>query len=345
MLHDISEMEIPIIILNWYGITDTEECIRSLLLTQDIKYHIFLVDNASGDEEQSNLRNLYGDHPNITLTFNDTNQGFAKGNNEILKGLIKKDQYQYIVLLNNDTVVTPKWLYNLVKSAIDNNASMVSSKMINYYDRSIMDNAGHFMLNTAEILPLAHGKPVNEYTKSFDNLGACGGAALYEVTMLKKIGIFDEFFSTGYEDAELGMRANMLGYKSIFEPTAKVYHKVSRSIAKVRDDDYFIKIQRNIFYTYLKLMPLSYILINLVWIFLKYVVLFLISLLTLQIRIIKLHVRTLIRFFSKDLKRALMNRRKFFQLDNINTSRVQDISFFLRTDIKRFFQLFKYVGD
>ena len=345
MDYQLIDKEIPIIILNWFGIEDTKECIDSLMLTAGVKFHIFLVDNNSGKDEQSELKQLFEHIEQITLIFNEENYGFARGNNEIIKKLLLNEKIEYVVLLNNDTVVTPSWLFNLVKSAKDNRASMVSSKMINYYDRSIMDNAGHFMLNTAEILPLAHGKSIDDFTQMFNNLGACGGAALYSSEMLREIGLFDPFFSTGYEDAELGLRANMLGYKTIFEPTAKIFHKVSRSIKKVRDDDYFIRIQRNIFYTYTKLMPTKYILVNLIWILLKYVVLFILSILTLQIRIIKLHLKTIYRFFRYDLSHAITERKKMKQFNQIQSDTVKKIEFFLKTDLRRFFQLFKYAGD
>ena len=53
--------------------------------------------------------------------------------------------------------------------------------------------------------------------------------------MLHDIGIFDEFFSTGYEDAELGLRAMLAGYRQIFAPGAVVRHQIGASIDKIRD--------------------------------------------------------------------------------------------------------------
>ena len=73
--------------------------------------------------------------------------------------------------------------------------------------------------------------------------------------MLEEIGLFDEFFSTGYEDAELGLRAMLAGYTQIFAPEAVVRHRIGASIDKIRDRRYAVRLQVNINYTYLKLMP------------------------------------------------------------------------------------------
>lgn len=332
---------IPIVILNWNGLEDTVECMTSVLKLELVPFEVYLIDNASSQpNEVQTLVDLYGHYDHIHIIRNKTNLGFTRGCNEIMKELVQKEAYDYIVLLNNDTVVTPLWLYHLVKSSYDNQADMVSSKMINYYDRSIMDNAGHFMLNTAEILPLGHAKDVNDFNDLKQNIGACGGAALYSIKMIKDIGYFDEFFNTGYEDAEFGLRANKAGYLSIFEPKAKIYHKVSRSILKIKDDKYITKIQRNIFYTYIKLLPNHYILKNLPFIVLKYLFLFLGSILIFNFRVIKIHFKTIFHFLSNDRKIALEKKGYMKRANHIfNHSFLQRIKFFLRTDINRFYNL------
>jgi GT2 family glycosyltransferase len=113
-----------------------------------------------------------------------------------------------LVLLNNDTVVAEDWLDQLVSFAERTQADLVSSKMVQYYDRQLMDNAGHYLLPTGEILPIGFGKSIDRYGRSFKNRGPCAGAGLYRWDMLRQIGLFDDYFSTGYEDAELGLRLN-----------------------------------------------------------------------------------------------------------------------------------------
>ena len=158
---------IPIIILNWNGLEDTLECMSSVLNLKKVKFQVYLVDNASDNNEGNILFDKFNHLPQVNVVLNDTNLGFTKGNNRIITQIIDSGHTGHIALLNNDTVVTPNWLYELHQAAITNQADMVSSKMINYYDRSIMDNAGHFMLNTAEILPVGHAKPVESFQDEF----------------------------------------------------------------------------------------------------------------------------------------------------------------------------------
>ena len=244
----------PILILNWNGLDDTLECMDSLLKQSHQDFIIYLADNGSTGDDQKILQEKFGESPKIKLRFFDENHGFTKAHNILFEEVLQGD-VPYLITLNNDTIQESDWLEKLLAFAERQQADMISCKMINYFDRSKMDNAGHRMLNTAEIIPYASGESVNKWNKPFENLGPCAGAALYSTEMLRKIGTFDPFFETGYEDAELGLRACILGYKAWYCPDAVVYHKVSASINKVMDYDYKLKIQKSIFYTWFKLMP------------------------------------------------------------------------------------------
>ena len=239
-------------------------------------FDIYLVDNGSERGDVAALEAAFGGHPQITLRMNGANLGFTKAHNLIFEELLEQD-YKYIVTLNNDTVQEANWLEELVGFAEAKDADMVSSKMINFFDRSRMDNAGHQMLNTAEIIPYASGEPIAQWNTPFENVGPCAGAALYRADMLRQIGTFDERFTTGYEDAELGVRACLLGYSAWYAPQAIVYHKVSASINKVINYDYKRTIQEHILYTYYKLMPKSVQWINFPCFVFKYGAVFMID--------------------------------------------------------------------
>ncbi len=336
-----AQPKIPILLLNWNGLADTIECIDSLLRQSYANFEIFLLDNGSEKQQVDQLIENYQNHSQITLILNKENVGFTQGNNQLLtEYILPEETYQYVVLLNNDTEVPTNWLENLVTAAQRNNADMISCKMVNYFERNVMDNAGHRMLNTGEILPIGNGEPVQDYDQPFENLGACGGAALYSTKMLRDIGIFDDYFNTGYEDAELGLRAVVLGYKSYFEPTAVVYHKVSRSINKIRDFEYTLKIQLDIFYTCLKVLPLPVLIINFPFFVFKIGMLFGINIVFRRWKFMKVltHSLRIILFDQWSLIRkkrhAFLSNRK--TLTNWQILRKQE--FFLLFDIKRFFK-------
>jgi GT2 family glycosyltransferase len=332
---------IPIIIVNWNGINDTLECLHSVLQQSYTNYHIFLVDNGSNGDDVEILKERFLVHPKVSLVLNKENIGFARANNNVLKQIIERQaEIEYVALLNNDAVAEPDWLQNLVGSAERNRAGMVASKMVNYFDRDYMDNAGHEMLNTGEILPIGHGERIEDYGEPFDNIGACAGAALYSVDMLRTVGLFDEFFETGYEDAELGLRAFVLGYRTSYEPTAVVYHKMQQSIRKIMNCDYLTKIQTNILYSYLKLMPTEVLLINLPWLIFKYLCVMIIDILLIRRNYLRMVLYSIYEL-TRNWRIVLIARRRFLSTyKTIGTmSILRKQKFFFLFDLERFFKL------
>ena len=339
-------MKIPIVILNWNGLEDTLECMSSIEKQSYPNYKIYLVDNGSNGDDAQILDQTFRSKEWVKLIKNKENLGFTKGNNEVLqKYILTNPDYKYVLLLNNDTVLDKDWIAELVNSAEKNKAHIVSSKMVNYFDHSRMDNAGHQMLNTGEIIPIGFNESVDQYNSTFDNMGACAGAALYDVDMLRKIGVFDPYFSTGYEDAEIGVRANVLGYKTIFEPKAIIYHKISQSVSKIRDYSYIRQIQINTYYSYFKLMPVGVILINLPSILFKTISILTISLLTFRKKLLQILINAKYIIFFKEWKKIMSSRNRFFaeQCPIQNWCILRKLRFFLLFDIYRFYKfiLFK----
>ncbi len=340
MLHTLP---IPIIILNWNGINDTIECLDSVLKMTYTNFIVYLVDNASEDGSQKILTQQYKNHPKIRLIFNKENLGFTKGNNVILRQILQQpDLPAYVALLNNDTAVEQDWLGCLIESAISNQAAVVASKMIDYYERDKMDNAGHLMLNTGEVIPIGHGQPITEYHQGFENMGACAGAALYATKMLQTIGIFDEHFTTGYEDAEIGVRAVVANYKCWYEPKAKVYHKMGQSVKKIFNYDYSLSIQKHILYSYFKLMPLSVLLIAIPSLIVKYIAMLVIDILFWRPKFLKIMYQSLKETFTEDLRLIMKERKAFFKNTKSTTclSIIRRQTFFLWFDMNRFYKYF-----
>lgn len=301
---------IPIIVVNWNGINDTLECIESVLNQDYQDYHIYLIDNASDNEEGALLKSKYFDNSKVSVFLYKQNLGFTGAHLKIWNDYFIQDKsIKHIALLNNDTIIDGCWLDSLMHFAKAKKADIVSSKMIQYWDRSKMDNAGHKMLNTGEILPIGHGEPIEKYENSFENMGGCGGAVLYSTAMLRQIGFFDDYFSTGYEDAELGLRAICSGYTSWYCPDAIVFHKGGQSIKKVFDQKYAIQTQINIFYTALKLFPPVSLCLAVFQNLLRNIVLGFGSLIMKKWSLYKVILKSQKLFLQKDLQQALIQRK------------------------------------
>ncbi len=326
--------------LNWNGLEDTKACVDSLLKTNRQEFDLTVLDNGSKDADLDALSN-YSSLGNVEVLGSETNLGFTRGVNAYLPDL---DQYEFIVLLNNDTVVDPDWLDQLVRCAEKNNADMVSSKMVNFYDRDVMDNAGHLWLNTGEILPIGTWQSTKDYNQEAANIvGACAGAALYRTSMLKDIGMFDEYFTTGYEDAEHGLRALLAGYKIVYCPSAVVYHKVSASLDKVRDFSYAVSIQRNIYYTTLKLTPWPVLAINLPFILGKTFGILLTSLMFLRTKLFKAHWRAIVETW-RDRRKIAAARREALQFRRISSLQVLASQKFFLPVYWRYFRRYILTG-
>ena len=329
---------IPIIILNWNSFNDTKECIETVLTGKKSKFHIQLIDNGSKPEEIDFLKKAFLGKANISLNLNKENLGFTKAHNKIFKQLITKD-HKHLFVLNNDTSLPGETLEFLETYKLDEGVGMLSFKMINYWERELMDNAGHKMLSSGEIIPIGHGESIKNYDTSFENIGACAGATLYSTKMLKDIGLFDEYFETGYEDAELGLRAFIAGYKSIYEPQAVVYHKMGQSIKKVFNYDYTLKVQTNIFYTNLKLVHWQILLINFIPFILRYLLITIIDIIFWRPKYLKIQFHAFYNILIRDRKivwKARKEAKKYRRISWVKLFKKQE--FFLSRDIKSFYK-------
>ena len=277
------------IVLNWNGVDDTMQCMDHLLASKGVEFRTILVDNASEGDDFRQLSGRFGSHPLVDLRRNPENLGFARGVNRIFAELLAlgPERPRYVALLNNDAFPDPEWLAALVEAAESHGAGAVTSRMLRHDNPEKLDNAGHVFLNTGEVLPRGSAEPAARFDQPADVQGSCGGACLLRLDMLEDIGLFDEFYSTGYEDAELGLRAWLAGYRQIYQPAAIVRHKVGASIDKIRDLDYAVTLQLNIHYAYFKLMPAAVIVWNLPWIVLKTLGLLIVPAVTGRWRLLK----------------------------------------------------------
>lgn len=333
-------MKLPIIILNWNGFNDTQECINSILAKKIKNITIYLIDNGSETNDTQAIHKYYDNNPSIKIIYNSKNLGYTKAHNLVLKDLIKEGS-KFIFLLNNDTIASSKSLSFLLDNLLKINSDIISCKLIKYHQKHLMDTAGHKMLSSGEIIPIGHNNTIDKYNSQFENIGASSGAALYSTEMLTDIGIFDEYFETGYEDAELGLRAYIAGYKSYYEPQAIFYHKIGQSLKKVFDYNYALKAQINIYYTYLKLVHWQLIIINLIPWILRHLVITFIGVICFRFTYLKIIYSALAIILFKDFKIVLKARKNSTYLRRIAWWKLLiKQEFFLKHDIQK---LYKYI--
>ncbi|MFA6296290.1 MAG: glycosyltransferase family 2 protein [Patescibacteria group bacterium] len=241
---------VSIVILNWNGLSDTMECLNSLKNINYDNYEVILVDNNSKNSEAKILKDKFGNF--IKLICNNRNYGFAEGNNIGISAALKNGT-DYVLCLNNDTVVEPNFLREMIKFA-DNDVGMIGGIMINYYDQKKIDNEG--------ILITKSGLSFSIKNDNYKYLGPCGGAALYSTKMLRDIEIDGKYFDSDFfmyaEDVDLAFRGHLLGYKALKSEKSFVYHKISASSKSGSDFSCFYN-QRNHIWLIAKNFPVGLI--------------------------------------------------------------------------------------
>ena len=121
---------VSIIVLNWNGKHDTVECLESLSHISYPNYEVIVVDNGSTDGSVEQFKARY---PEITVIENQDNLGFAEGNNVGIRAALQEDT-EYVLLLNNDTIVDPRFLDELINVAEREPRVGFAGPKIYYYD-------------------------------------------------------------------------------------------------------------------------------------------------------------------------------------------------------------------
>ena len=253
-------MKATIIIPNINGKGWLKDSIESVYAQTMQDFRLIVVDNGSTDESLEQARS-YCSRPNFTLIENGENTGFSHAVNQ---GIALAES-EYVVLFNNDAFAEPDWLENLIAAAEqDGRIFAVSSLMIRHFERELADDAGDYVTLLGFACKRGDGMKASRYQKPGRVFSACGGAALYRKSILDEIGLFDETFFAYYEDVDISWRANSLGYKNVYCPTARCYHICGATTGAVRYNPFkSIQSGRNSILLPYKNMPILMLLLNL----------------------------------------------------------------------------------
>ncbi len=221
-------MKIAVIILHYQNLTDTLECLESLKSQDYTDYEILVVDNGSNDNLESSIQN----HPRIHHLKNPTNLGFAEGNNVGIRLSLERNA-DAVLLLNNDTVVSPTLLSAFANAAATHPQAGVFGAKIYYYDdpTTIWHAGGDVHLRSMRCFH--HGCPDSDLEKKWDVIRpinyACGCALFVTKEAIEKAGLMAPEFFLLWEEIDWCWRIRKAGFDCLFIPEAKVWHKISRS--------------------------------------------------------------------------------------------------------------------
>ncbi|HOI40366.1 MAG TPA: glycosyltransferase family 2 protein [Methanobacterium sp.] len=264
--------KVSIVILNWNGWKDTIECLESLLQINYPNFDVVLVDNASEDDSIKKIRDYcsgtlpvessfykYNPHnkpiklyeynktlkrdknplktenlnkKQIYLIKNSENRGFPGGNNVGIRFAFEFFDPDYILLLNNDTVVDENFLGELVKNGESREDVGILGPKIYFYDEpeTIWSAGCKISWKLSRGIQIGCNEPDHgQYNKQREVDYVSGSAFLIKTEVIQKIGLMDEKYFLYFEETDWTLRATQVSYKSLYVPNALIWHKVSRS--------------------------------------------------------------------------------------------------------------------
>lgn len=233
-LVDLNERKpkVSLIVLTYNNLALTKECLESIELnTEYDNYEVIIVDNLSTDDTRNYLKKHYLGRINYTVIFNDENVGFAAGNNIGLENATG----DILILLNNDTYVSPYWLGGLVKAfkrnpelglvgPVTNNIGNESKINIDYKDWSEMNvkSLNYISNHTNQLYPV-------ECLAFF-----C--AAIRRGVYDKLGGISLDYGLGFFEDDDYCKRVKESGWRLAVVEDAFVHHHLSASFNQLKNN-------------------------------------------------------------------------------------------------------------
>ena len=195
---------VSVVILNYNGESCLLNCLSSVLQTVYSNFEVILADNASTDSSLEMAQQSFGNDSRLKIVKSTKNLGFSGGNNfgyNFAKG-------EYIVFLNNDTVVEPDWLIELV-NAMRNDATIgLAQSMILTIDGDKIQTAGWLFTNYfLRKHQLCKDEPSSQkFQPIFEVSFVCGAAMIIRRSIIDEMGLFEPKMPFFYDDTLLSLK-------------------------------------------------------------------------------------------------------------------------------------------
>lgn len=223
--------QVAVIILNWNSGDDTLVCLESLGHLNYPNTRALVVDNGSSDDS---VRRIRSEHKEVEIIETGANLGYGGGNNVGLRCALKGDM-RYAFLLNPDVTLDAGCLTHLVTAAEDNpSAAFLGPRVYHRESPARLQSAGGLL----DSLWRSHQRGLDELDSDQFDLTeevdyVIGAAVLVRLAALGRIGLLNPDFFLYREDVDWCLRARRVGYRTLYVPDAKVWHRSHQ----VREDE------------------------------------------------------------------------------------------------------------
>jgi len=222
-----------VMLLNWNDAANTLACLRSVYELDYPNFRVLVVDNGSTDESQQAIQQAFGGEPTqIEFIATGQNLGFGGGANAGFEHA-RQQKPDYVLFINNDTVMDRSLLTDLVRVAEANpRAGLLAPKIYFYDDPTLIWAAGaRWTLFPPRVKMTGLGKrdgPRYDQLRQVEYATGC--ALLIRREVLDTVGGFDPIYWPIYhEDYDYCARVTKAGWQIWYVPAARMWHKVSRS--------------------------------------------------------------------------------------------------------------------
>lgn len=225
----LREPTVAVVILTWNGQEDTLRCLASLAESTWPRLRVYVADNASSDGTEAEVREQF---PEVEFIQNGSNLGFAGGNNTGIAAAIDRGA-NLVLLLNNDTVVPPDAVGDLVRTLAESPRAGACSPVLPYladpqrlwFAGSHYDPArGHSGRNSAYETGAA---PLPDEPVEVDRL--VGAAMLVRADVIRAVGSLDPDLFYLHEDVDWSLRIRAAGHTLLLDPRVAIPHAVAAS--------------------------------------------------------------------------------------------------------------------
>ncbi|MEJ2706162.1 MAG: glycosyltransferase family 2 protein [Anaerolineales bacterium] len=234
---------VAFVVVNWNQCQLTLDCLASLREQTYRNFSVVLVDNGSQDGSVQAVQEQF---PEVTVLENGRNLGIAGANNVGIKQALGMGA-DYVFLLNNDTIVDAHMLDHLVQVAeSDSSIGMAGPTMLFFDQPDTIWCAGNSIdWTNGETLRLREGASLSTVKdaslEDVDFITSC--AVLIKRAVFEQVGLMDERYFIYYDETDWFARAAASGWRSVYVPWAKMWHKVSASMGESspRTDYYMVR--------------------------------------------------------------------------------------------------------
>lgn len=207
-----------VIIVVWNGRRWIDACLSSVLATDYSNFRTLAVDNASTDGSAEHIRAHY---PAVEVIANPVNAGFAEGNNAGIRRALGRGS-RYLILLNQDTVVAPPWLGELVRVAEANPEVGILNPLLRNYEDTDLDRVFRELAGRDEAF--RRDLEVGALGPLYDLPTANGAAMFVRREVFERVGLLDPLYFAYFEETDLCRRAALAGYRIGAAPRSVVRH-------------------------------------------------------------------------------------------------------------------------